>query len=274
MPVILESKNHPPSSKNQSSAEHQKSAGECIRIGLVNNMPDGALLATERQFRTLLSSAADDKVVRLTLYALPDLPRAEPGKQHIEHFYASTEELFERQLDGLIVTGAEPRAANLTGEPYWGSLTKVLDWASVSTYSTVWSCLAAHAALLHYDGIGRSKCSRKHFGVFECERVSNHWLTTGLPTHFSQPHSRWNDISEAELKVRGYTVLSRTFDAGVDMFVKRDKSLFVFFQGHPEYDPDSLLLEYRREIGRYLRGEANEYPSIPRGISTIQPSGL
>ena len=39
----------------------------------------------------------------------------------------------------------------------------------------------------------------------------------------------------------------------------------LFFQGHPEYDADTLLLEYRRDIGRYLRGERETYPPAPRG---------
>jgi homoserine O-succinyltransferase/O-acetyltransferase len=39
----------------------------------------------------------------------------------------------------------------------------------------------------------------------------------------------------------------------------------VFFQGHPEYDADSLLREYRRDVGRYLRGERGTYPEPPQG---------
>ena len=60
-------------------------------------------------------------------------------------------------------------------------------------------------------------------------------------------------------------VLARTADAGVDTFVKEGKSLFVFFQGHPEYDADTLLREYRRDVERYLRHETSVHPSIPRG---------
>lgn len=63
----------------------------------------------------------------------------------------------------------------------------------------------------------------------------------------------------------GYGVLTRSEEAGVDAFVKRRKSLFVFFQGHPEYEADTLLLEYRRDIGRFLRRERDSYPSMPQG---------
>ena len=50
------------------------------------------------------------------------------------------------------------------------------------------------------------------------------------------------------------------------MFVKQKRrSLFVYFQGHPEYDAHSLLGEYRRDVGRFLRGEIERYPTMPHG---------
>ena len=57
-----------------SPAEFRASDANCIDIGLINNMPDAALEATERQFLALLDAAADGIVVRLTTYALPDIP--------------------------------------------------------------------------------------------------------------------------------------------------------------------------------------------------------
>jgi homoserine trans-succinylase len=39
----------------------------------------------------------------------------------------------------------------------------------------------------------------------------------------------------------------------------------VFFQGHPEYDADSLAREHRRDLGRYLRGETDAKPPAPQG---------
>jgi hypothetical protein len=53
----------------------------------------------------------------------------------------------------------------------------------------------------------------------------------------------------------GYDILTRSPDMGVDMFAKRQRSLFVLLQGHPEYDPTTLLREYRRDVGRFLRRE-------------------
>jgi homoserine O-succinyltransferase len=78
------------------------------------------------------------------------------------------------------------------------------------------------------------------------------------------PHSRWNDLPEEALRPAGYRILTRS-DAGVDTFMKQQKSLFVFFQGHPEYEADTLLLEYRRDIKRFLRRESDTYPNLPKG---------
>jgi homoserine O-succinyltransferase len=251
--------------KFRSNDEFDECSSKCIHVGLINNMPDGALQATERQFLTLLDSAAGDVLVRLSLYSIPEVPRAEWGRAHVARFYSDIDDLWDRQLDGLIVTGTEPRASNLTEEPYWQTLTSVLEWADHRTYSTICSCLAAHAAVLHMDGIGRRRLSDKRCGVFELEPGVVHQLTAGISAPLRVPHSRWNDIPGDVLEQCGYRVLMRANDAGVDTFMKQRKSLFVFFQGHPEYEANTLLLEYRRDVGRYLRGDRDTYPQLPDG---------
>ena len=114
------------------------------------------------------------------------------------------------------------------------------------------------------DGIRRRKRDDKLFGIFDCARVSDHPLTAGTGSRFSLPHSRWNGVAEEELSDCGYSVLTRSTETGVDTFIKDQKKLFLFFQGHPEYESDTLLREYRRDIGRYFRGETPVYPSMPQ----------
>jgi homoserine O-succinyltransferase/O-acetyltransferase len=252
MPVLLDSYSRKLRSDN------------CITIGLINNMADEALKATERQYISLLNSASDDMQIHLSLYTLPRVPRNESSSRHIAGIYSSIDDLWEGQLDGLIVTGREPLAANLMDEPYWESFTKTLEWAQENAPSTVWSCLAAHAAVLHMDGIKRAKRDDKLFGIFECGRASGHLLTAGTPSHFKLPHSRCNGLPEDRLAGCGYSVLTRTAEAEVDTFIKQQKTLFVFFQGHPEYESDTLLREYRRDVGRYLKRETPKYPLMPQ----------
>jgi homoserine O-succinyltransferase/O-acetyltransferase len=234
-----------------------------LAIGIVNNMPDAALESTERQFIGLLAAAAGKTPVRVRLFALPGVARGEAAQRHIASNYAGIEELWDRKLDGLIVTGTEPRGA-LTGEPYWPAFTRLVDWAEANTVSAIWSCLAAHAAVLHLDGIDRVPFPDKCFGVFQCRRIADHSLTAASEPQWQVPHSRWNDLLETALKACSYDVLSHANGIGADMFVKDLRSLFVFLQGHPEYEPSTLAREYRRDVGRYLRGERDAYPAQPQ----------
>lgn len=234
-----------------------------LHIGLVNSMPDGALEATARQFVSLLRSSASTFLVKVSLYALPEVPRARSGAEHIRRFYNSVTDLWGSRLDGLILTGTEPVAHDLTDEPYWPSLKKVVEWAEYNSVSTVWSCLAAHAAVLHLDGVTRHPLVGKRFGIFECARASDHELNAGAFSSFDMPHSRWNDLNEAELVQAGYRVLSRASDGGVDTFTKAKNSQFLFFQGHPEYEAVTLLLEYRRDLRRFFLGKRDRYPALP-----------
>jgi homoserine O-succinyltransferase len=67
------------------------------------------------------------------------------------------------------------------------------------------------------------------------------------------------------LTARGYRILSRSPEIGPDTFVRQGRSLFLFVQGHPEYDRHALHREYRRDVRRFLRGQSDRYPEIPSG---------
>src|SRR5258705_10223021 len=86
---------------------------DSLEVGLINNMPDTALRATERQFVSLLDSAANGLAVRLRLFTLPAVPRSSWAQAHVESFYSSLDDLWASDVDALIVTGTEPRASNL-----------------------------------------------------------------------------------------------------------------------------------------------------------------
>jgi homoserine O-succinyltransferase len=239
---------------------------ECIKIAFINNMPDAALEDTELQFFELLDTAAEDSPVLLKLFSLPKIPRSDRGQGHLNSFYFGIEDLFSSRFDGVIITGTEPRQPNLRDEPYWSALADVLDWAEENTASTVLSCLAAHAGVLHSDGIGRHPLDDKQFGVFDDRRVSDHVLTSETSEPMRFPHSRWNEVREDALTSCGYSVLTKSAEAGVNLFVKKKKkSLFVHFQGHPEYASGTLLKEYRRDVRRFLRRERPTYPKMPHG---------
>jgi homoserine O-succinyltransferase len=119
-------------SDDRTSGLYERSSGS-ITIGLINNMPDSALEATERQFMSLLNTASEGMHIRLERYMVPEVPRRDAAQRYLDAFYTSVDYLWDRPLDGLIVTGREPLVADLKDEPYWKTLASVVDWAQENT---------------------------------------------------------------------------------------------------------------------------------------------
>jgi homoserine O-succinyltransferase/O-acetyltransferase len=245
--------------------EHARASDAVLRIGLVNNMPDPALQATERQFTRLLQTAAGDRRIHLHCFSLPSVQRSPQARALMAGRYTDIADLGRLNLDGLIVTGAEPIAPTLPEEPFWKDLTDVIDWAEGHTRSAIWSCLAAHAAVLHLDGIERQRLEQKCSGVYDCHKVADDWLMKNIRSPLKIAHSRINALRKADLAAHGYQLLTESQDAGVDIFAKRLRSHFVFFQGHPEYEAQSLQREYLRDITRYLARQREIFPAVPEG---------
>lgn len=235
-----------------------------ITIGLINNMGDGALKITERQFAGLLGVSATGIDIQLRLFALNRVPRSARALEYISSCYEPGDSAIRADLDGLIITGAQPRTARINEEPYWQELIEIIDWAKENTTSTIFSCLAAHAGVLHLDGIERRPLPEKRVGVFSFNAQGDHSLIERGSAH-AIPHSRYNDISQSDLELAGYDILTSSPVYGVDTFTKSFGSQFIFLQGHPEYDANSLAREYRRDLGRYLRREIETTAPMPKG---------
>jgi len=236
-----------------------------VAIGLVNNMADAALKATERQFAGLIAEAADGFDIDFRIFTLKTTRRSERALEYIEAHYEPASALRGAQLHGLIITGAQPHADRLCGEAYWNELVGIIDWAKTHTASAILSCLAAHAAVFHLDAIERRRLSEKCTGVFPFAAARSHPLVGKRGRIRVNPHSRYNGLVERDLEAAGYAVLASSPSGGVDIFLKDFGSQFVFLQGHPEYDADSLAREYRRDMELYLRGETEIRPPRPSG---------
>ena len=178
MPLQLDGGRIPPRWAERSNAcsspkRSNHTPSDCLRIAFINNMPDAALEDTEMQFLELLQAAAGDNLLRVKFYSLPRVPRSERGLLHLSDFYYGIEDLWNSRVDALIMTGTEPLQSDLRQEPYWHALTDVLAWAERNTHSTILSCLAAHAGVLHSDGVPRHPLPDKQFGVFDSACIQN-----------------------------------------------------------------------------------------------------
>ena len=252
----------------------QGGRNSAIVVGLVNNMPDAALESTEAQFSGLLQAAAGRHNVRLRFTSFPELPRGGAAQAHVARSYWPIETLIAAAPDALIVTGTEPIAPRLAAEPYWPRLTALLDWADEHTVASIWSCLAAHAAAEHFDGIARQRLAEKRCGVYLHGVLGGHAMLAGVAAPLPMPHSRWNELPIEALRNAGYSVLSFSSETGADAFVRDERSLMLFFQGHPEYEDTTLLKEYRRDVGRYLNGQQAHYPTLPHGYLSVEAVAL
>jgi len=235
-----------------------------LHIGLLNMMPDAALEATERQFFRLVGESNPIAQFYMHPFTLPELPRGEGARGHIERFYEPFEKIREEGLDALIITGANVVGAELDNQVFWKPLIKGIDWAAEAVTSTLCSCLATHAVLQFRYGQKRRPQATKIWGVFPHRLLDRrHPLVNDINTRFDTPHSRWNAVEREQFNAAGLRVLAESGEIGVHLATSPDGLRFVFCQGHPEYDTVSLLKEYKREVGRYLRGELADPPPFP-----------
>lgn len=227
-----------------------------LRVGLVNNMPDSRVEATEQQFQRLLEAALPNERFQFLYYRLPGIRRHAATEARMAERYRPFNAIAADGLDALIVTGAKPSAGPLQDAPYWPDFARLVDLAVDLRLPTLWSCLAAHAAVERLHGIQRRPAPAKQSGLFACELATSHPLLEGIRRVGRVPHSRYYGLDEAELCAHGYQVLTRSREVGPDVFMLAGPPLFLFCQGHLEYDANTLELEYQRDLRAHARGAA------------------
>jgi homoserine O-succinyltransferase len=235
-----------------------------MHIGLLNMMPDAALEATERQFFRLVGACNQIVQFHIHPFTIRGLTRSNDAQTHIDRYYETFEKIKEDGLDALIISGANVTQPHLPQEAFWQPLTEVLTWAKQNVTSVLCSCLATHAVMQFCYGLERKPMPDKRWGVFAHKLIARkHPLVADINTRFDVPHSRFNDISQADMEGKDIKVLAVSKEAGVHLAVSPDGLRIVFFQGHPEYDDISLLKEYKREVLRFYHGQALLYPPFP-----------
>ena len=235
-----------------------------LHVGLLNMMPDAALIATEIQFMRLVGSCNQIAQFFVHPFTVEGLPRSNETQDYIDRYYNSFSEIKAMGLDALIVTGANVSNPSLDQEPFWEPLKEVVSWADENVTSVLCSCLATHALVKQLYHIEREPMPAKLWGVYPHRIVHpEHPLLRDINTRFDVPHSRFNAVHREQLERAGLTILIESEVAGMQMAVSPDQYSIVYFQGHPEYDINSLLKEYKREVRRFINGERGDYPPPP-----------
>lgn len=225
-----------------------------LRIALLDLMPDKQ--TTDLQFARLLAGAG--RPVELTCFLPPGYVASHTAPGYIEAFYADWSAVQRRRFDGLIVTGAPLEHLPWRAVRYWQALTEILDWAARTGTRTLAICWAAQAALQHFHGIDKRPLGHKLSGIFFQSVVApDKGLLAGLEGGFPSPVSRHSEIRAEDLPAEGeLTVRVRSRQSGLCLVEDWRRRLHCFFN-HLEYDADSLLGEYRRDLAAGLN------PTVP-----------
>ncbi|HEX4218481.1 MAG TPA: homoserine O-succinyltransferase [Acidimicrobiales bacterium] len=232
---------------------------------LVNNMPDAAFSATERQFVGLLEAGSVCETVVVTRHTMAGVPRGERIRARIAAEYRPLDDIISDPPDLLVMTGSNPIETRIEDEPYWSDLHGLLKWGSENVPAMVLSCLSAHAALAVFDGIERTTLPAKCTGVFAQEADPTHTLAAGFDGPVVLPHSRLNTVPVEAVTAAGYAVALQSEEVGWSVVTRTvGLSEVVLVQAHPEYDPSSLVREYARDVRRYAGHERDELPCLPR----------
>ncbi|UMB69917.1 homoserine O-acetyltransferase/O-succinyltransferase family protein [Mycobacterium paraterrae] len=234
------------------------------RCALVNNMPDAAFGATERQFVGLIEAGSGGRTVEITRHTMPGVPRSARVRDRIAAGYCSLDDLYVNPPDLLVVTGSNPIESRIEDEAYWSDLHGLLKWGSDHVPAMLLSCLSAHAGLAVFDGVERTTLAAKCTGVFAQDVDLTHPLAARFHTPVLLPHSRLNTVPLDAVRAAGYQVLLQSAAVGWSVASKTvGQSMVVLMQSHPEYDPTSLVREYARDLRRYVYRERDELPCLP-----------
>lgn len=220
-----------------------------LRLLILNLMP--TKIVTETQLLRKLSNTPLQIEVELLQTASHTAKNID--SQHLESFYRTFDDIKDQHYDGMIITGAPVENLNFEEVDYWAELCDIMKWTSTNVHSTLHICWGAQAGLYYHYGIQKRPLSKKMFGVF-----AHHMLKPQSPFFrgfndvFYIPHSRYTDVSAADiLQIPELELLAVSDVAGV-FAVKSEDNRRFFITGHPEYDADTLALEYFRDLDRGL----------------------
>ncbi|WP_449237017.1 homoserine O-acetyltransferase MetA [Berryella wangjianweii] len=231
-----------------------------LKVMLLNLMP--TKVATETQIMRKLSNTPLQIEVHLLQTASHQAKNT--SRAHLEAFYRTFDEVCDEHYDGLIVTGAPVETLRFEDVDYWDELCRIMEWSRSHVHSTFHICWGAQAGIYFHYGIPKHDLPRKVFGVFEHDLVkTTSPLVRGFDERFRAPHSRHTEVRAADIEAHpDLELVAVSEEAGVYLAKSIDSRHFFAF-GHPEYDADTLKVEYDRDVALGMNPNlpAHYYPN-------------
>ena len=220
-----------------------------LRVLILNLMP--TKIATETQLMRKLSNTPLQIQVDLLRTKSHEATHVAAG--HLETFYRTFEDIENEHYDGLIITGAPVELMEFEEVDYWEELCRIMDWSSTHVHSTLHICWGAQAGLYYHYGIQKYRLPKKASGVFEHRLLKpKSPLVRGFDDRFYAVHSRNTDVKIEDVEaVDDLEIVAVSDEVGLYIVKSVDSRRFFVF-GHPEYDTDTLKLEYERDVPALL----------------------
>lgn len=172
---------------------------------------------------------------------------------HLRSFYRTFAQVKNRTYDGMIITGAPVENLDFTQVDYWDELCQIMEWSKTHVHSTLHICWGAQAALYYHYGIKKRTLPQKLFGIYPHRVIKREspWFR-GFDDCFYAPHSRYTTILKEDVdRVPELSIYAVSDEAGI-FAIKSEDNRHLFVLGHPEYDSNTLALEYQRDVDRGL----------------------
>ncbi len=225
-----------------------------LRIGILNIMP----VADTYEYNILFPIGRSVLQIEPVWIRLKTHPYKSTSKTHLDSLYVSFEEAInERGFDGLIITGAPVEEKEFSEIWFWDELTEILKYAREKIASTLGICWGG-LALAYFNGIEKILYREKLFGVYPLKNINrNHPITGELDDIFMSPQSRYAGVEDKVLEKKAaageISLLAHSKETGYVIFETSDKR-FMIHLGHPEYETERLVNEYKRDMAKGLSG--------------------
>jgi len=220
-----------------------------LQIVVLNLMPKKQ--ETEVQLLRLLSNSPLQ--VDVTFLRIENHTSKNTSMDYLSTFYKVFDEIKDKKIDGMIITGAPIEHLEYEEITYWKELCEIMEWTKTNVTSTLHICWGAYAGLYFHYKIPKYNLPKKMFGVFEHTKVYNHYdLLRGFDDIFYVPHSRHAEVRRKDIeKEKDLEILSESEESGVYIISSKDGKR-IFVTGHSEYDSNTLKEEYMRDIKKGL----------------------
>lgn len=219
-----------------------------LRIGILNIMPN----VESYEFNLLYPLGKSILQIIPVWIKLSTHDYSSSSQEHLNDLYVTFREaVYDRPLDGLIITGAPVEALDFDEVTYWDEIMSIIQFARKNIISTLGICWGG-MALARAIGIEKTSFDSKLFGVFETRNLvaGNHPVTGDLDDVFQCPISRHSGYSDSVLETERdkgrIRLLAHSDEAGYVIFETVDLR-FLIHLGHPEYNSGRLVEETRRD---------------------------